>query len=208
MEKYCSQCGKLFKKKSTTSLKDWQNRVRFCSKECHNLSKIGQSSWNKGIKGAQIAWNKGKKLHYNVWNKGKILELSDELKVKKAKIIRQNVANYWATATEKQKKERSKKISEGLKNNPYIRTTALEIGVKSKLWKGEQANYNSKHKWIQNHWEKTDVCEDCGLKVLPNPKTRLKHATQWANISRQYKRDRNDWKELCVKCHYNFDKNL
>lgn len=178
--KYCVKCGKIFNKPIGVRGKRWRNR-KYCSLACNINS----------IKG---------------WNKGKAIELSPELKIKKAGIIRQNVANYWATTSEEQQQSRAEKISKGLTGKKKNIEVVLAVtGNKSKHWKGEEANYNSKHRWIQKRWTKTDICEDCGRKVLPRSGTRLHHATHWANISGKYLRDRKDWKELCPKCHRKFD---
>lgn len=66
-------------------------------------------------------------------------------------------------------------------------------------WKGVSAKYVSKHVWIKKNWGKAKRCEECEVK-----NRRMYH---WANISGRYLRERTDWKELCVPCHYKFDHN-
>jgi len=89
-----------------------------------------------------------------------------------------------------------------------VRERALQVtGEKASYWKGEKATYNSKHRWIQKHWNKTGVCEMCKKKTVPFGKRHF--GTEWANISGHYDRlDRTDWKELCPTCHRRFDHNL
>lgn len=71
-------------------------------------------------------------------------------------------------------------------------------------WKDNDADYNSKHRWIQKHWPKTGVCEFCHL--TPPPRKNGNAATEWANVSDRYDRnDKKDWKELCARCHRFFD---
>ena len=78
---------------------------------------------------------------------------------------------------------------------------ALRVGV----WKGDNASYNGKHRWIQNNWIKKGVCEECHRK--PRPFGNRRHGTEWANIDGNYNRDdRETWKELCVKCHRKLDR--
>lgn len=64
------------------------------------------------------------------------------------------------------------------------------------LWKGEDASYSSKHKWIVKTYGKAAKCVQCG-----SEKT-----VDWANISKRYLRERSDYKELCRKCHAAFDR--
>jgi hypothetical protein len=71
------------------------------------------------------------------------------------------------------------------------------IGEENPAWMGDNAGYSALHKWLYNHKEKTGICEHCGKK----PKTR----TEFANLSGEYKRDINDYGELCSSCHRLFD---
>ena len=64
-------------------------------------------------------------------------------------------------------------------------------------WKGDKATYNSIHRYVQKNWDKKGVCSHCGKKGK----------TDWANIDHKYNREnKNDWIELCRKCHIKFDK--
>lgn len=60
-------------------------------------------------------------------------------------------------------------------------------------WKGENAGYNAKHVWIRKVLGTPSRCERC--------KTITAKKYEWANKSRQYKRDITDWERLCVSCH-------
>lgn len=64
-------------------------------------------------------------------------------------------------------------------------------------WKGDKASYAAKHMWIRYHFGKATECESCGK----NDK-RMYH---WSNISGDYLRERDDWQQLCVPCHKQFD---
>ena len=46
---------------------------------------------------------------------------------------------------------------------------------------------------------KPKKCTKCGIKKT-TPKS-----IQWANKSKEYKRDLNDWISLCSKCHFRYD---
>lgn len=66
-------------------------------------------------------------------------------------------------------------------------------------WKGDAAGYRAKHTWIAKLFGRPTLCEKCGLSDK-NPRR-----YHWANLSGKYKRDRSDWKRLCVSCHIRFD---
>lgn len=59
------------------------------------------------------------------------------------------------------------------------------------MWKGENITYRSLHSWIQDNKPKKKFCESC------NKRKKL----ELANISGKYKRDINDYKWECHRCH-------
>lgn len=69
---------------------------------------------------------------------------------------------------------------------------------KNKNWKGDKVGYHGLHIWVAKHLGKPNKCEDCGT-------TKAKRF-EWANISKNYRRDLTDWKRLCTKCHVKFDR--
>lgn len=73
-------------------------------------------------------------------------------------------------------------------------------GELNSKWKGDSASYAAKHIWVKYHYGKADHCEHCGAE-----EPRMYH---WSNISGQYRRDINDWQQLCVPCHKKYDMNL
>ena len=91
-------------------------------------------------------------------------------------------------------KEHIKNLSESHKG--------LESPKKGKifphLWK-EKVKYQHLHKWVRKYKPCDGYCVDCGKKP-----TRI----QAANISGEYKRDLEDYKWLCGKCHLIFDDRL
>ncbi len=70
-------------------------------------------------------------------------------------------------------------------------------------WKGDEADYWSKHKGIIKKYGNPKRCEDCGIKGKKNLGNRW--TIQWANISGKYIRDISDYKGLCTSCHKIFD---
>ena len=56
--------------------------------------------------------------------------------------------------------------------------------------------YNMLHKYHLYHWVKTGICEHC----------QLAKRTHWANKTGKYlKHRKDDWLELCPKCHSDYD---
>ena len=65
-------------------------------------------------------------------------------------------------------------------------------------WKGNKVSQRSVHDWIKRRSPKPDKCQDCGK-------------VGWvdlANISQEYKRDVDDYKWICRKCHMTEDGRL
>lgn len=59
------------------------------------------------------------------------------------------------------------------------------------LWKGDMVGKLALHDWIKCHKPQLELCEEC-KKVPPR---------DLANISGEYKRDINDFRWLCRRCH-------
>lgn len=73
-----------------------------------------------------------------------------------------------------------------------------KINELSASWKGDSVGYSGIHIWMRKTYGKPSYCEKCN-----DTTKRMYH---WANISGEYKRDRKDWRRLCVKCHKEYDK--
>ena len=67
-------------------------------------------------------------------------------------------------------------------------------------WKGINVGYHALHTWLQRELGKPETCEFCSKTDL------VRHKIHWANKSREYKRDVNDWIRLCAKCHWHYDR--
>lgn len=76
-------------------------------------------------------------------------------------------------------------------------------------WKGEEASYSAKHSWLHRKYGKAHKCENPNCKyprkgsngrLLKSPL-----AFNWANLSKEYRREIPDWKQLCVSCHQLYD---
>lgn len=93
-----------------------------------------------------------------------------------------------------------KKLSESTKK----KISASNIGKNKPMLVGENNTrwnphrvYEHSHKWMYDNFGKPNYCEDC--------KTTVSKVFDWANISGEYKLEREDWKRLCRKCHVKFD---
>ena len=64
-------------------------------------------------------------------------------------------------------------------------------------WKGYNIGYSGLHVWVEKHLGKPRKCSHCG--------TTAAKKFEWANISKQYKRNLTDWIRLCTSCHVKFD---
>lgn len=62
-------------------------------------------------------------------------------------------------------------------------------------WKGNKCGYVSLHHWLYRKLGKAKKCEYCGSV----------ERVQWANKSHEYKRELQDWIELCQGCHSIYD---
>lgn len=97
--------------------------------------------------------------------------------------------------------------NKGKKTDPEVLARTIEArkgkmpsGEKNKMWKGDEASYFAKHIWLKTQFGRAQKCEECGA-------TREERMIHWANISDQYLRKREDWKQLCVPHHSRFDRN-
>lgn len=70
-------------------------------------------------------------------------------------------------------------------------------GEKSANWKGDKVGRAALHNWVEKHLGKPTKCAKCQKTDQPK--------YEWANISREYKREITDWIRLCKKCHVKFD---
>ncbi len=94
-----------------------------------------------------------------------------------------------------------KRTKENLKNLS-LSHIGKNSGKQNGMWKVVKVSYRNLHRWIERQLGKADHCEHCGLTEIPKGKKRY---FQWANKSKKYLRNLNDWIKLCVKCHKHFD---
>lgn len=73
------------------------------------------------------------------------------------------------------------------------------------LWKGNDASYEAKHNWLYRRKSKADKCQNRIRSFLGFRCSGTCDTFQWANLSRKYLRDVNDYVQLCCSCHAKFD---
>lgn len=72
----------------------------------------------------------------------------------------------------------------------------MKYGKNHGNWKGSEIKYFSLHTWMKRTYGLASICENNNTHI---------GRFQWANISGKYKRERKDFKMLCVSCHRLFD---
>lgn len=110
---------------------------------------------------------------------------------KNAEKIKQRSADWY----EKNGEEARKRDLERYHANKILKGKAK--GDRVANWKGKNVGYHALHAWVYRWKGKPGKCELCGT---INAKRYF-----WANKSRTYKRDLDDWIRLCGKCHFTYD---
>lgn len=108
--------------------------------------------------------------------------------------------------------ETRKKISRGMIGREFSKEHRMNLSLSIKgrknywmvnekhpLWKGDKVTYDGLHKWIGRKLGKPDTCEHCKRSNLSGK------FINWANKSREYKRELIDWLRLCAPCHKKYD---
>lgn len=97
-------------------------------------------------------------------------------------------------------------IRKGKHNSPNTEFKKGEnLADKHFLWKGENASYEAKHSWVYRRKGKAIKCENRKNKVLIFECSQKSQKYTWANKSHEYKRDLDDWIQLCMSCHQKYD---
>jgi len=90
------------------------------------------------------------------------------------------------------------KFTEERKRN--IRLNHADVsGNKNPNWRGDDITFIGIHLWLTKNFKKKRICEFCGKKSI---------WIDWAKLkNKEYKRERENFIELCRKCHTNYDRN-
>jgi len=149
---------------------------KYCSQKCHN----------KGQTGIKMSETTKQKLRLKA-----IERLKD-----KTKNPMYGKHHTQATKDLISKANTGKKRTKKQIKQMSIRLLAREMkGINHPLWKGDNVGYTQLHAWIRTYYPKPKLCEIC----------KKKPPYDLANISGEYKRDINDFRWLCRKCHMKSD---
>jgi hypothetical protein len=81
------------------------------------------------------------------------------------------------------------------KNQMWKKRETEMWAEKNPQWKGDKVGYEGLHSWVRRNKPKPEFCEICNKRK----------PYDLANISGEYKRDINDFKWGCRKCHMKSD---
>ena len=73
----------------------------------------------------------------------------------------------------------------------------VKVEDQSPNWKGDKVGIGALHSWVIKHLGRPMKCSRCN-------RTDCKKY-EWANISREYRRELTDWMRLCKMCHMIYD---
>lgn len=88
---------------------------------------------------------------------------------------------------------KGKKFSDSYKEKLSKAHIGIQTNERHPLWQGDKVSYRSLHKWVNNKLGKALFCQ--------NDITHKFSRYHWANISKEYRRDLMDWKQLCPSCN-------
>ena len=101
----------------------------------------------------------------------------------------------------KHTKETKGKISKNRKGVPALwckgKIFPERRGENHIQWKGEDACYVVKHRWVSQQLGSPKYCEHC--------KRTDKKKYEWANKDHKYRRKLEDYVRLCTSCHRKYD---
>jgi hypothetical protein len=74
------------------------------------------------------------------------------------------------------------------------------------LWRGDEASYRTIHSWLNRNFPKVGLCEQCGADVGGRGHAGTHYA--FLRHPEPYTRNRDDYRELCPKCHTALDRQV
>ncbi len=134
------------------------------------------------------------------WSKKywKVRKFCSNICKRKAEKIRLTGHTPWNKGTKGVMQAWNKGLKTKEETIEKLRTCRKLKGAEHANWKGEDAGYASKHMWVRRHKERKNKCEFCG-KIGNN------YQIHWSNVDHKYKRNLDDYRELCVPCHKRYD---
>lgn len=134
--------------------------------------------------------------------RGRTLSPEHRAKVSAAKRGRALSAEGRRRVAAANARRRGRPLSEATRQRMSESRRGRFLGVEHHNWRGDSVSYSTLHAWVRRHKPKTGVCTECHAQVGTGGWS----GTQWANISGRYRRDLNDFIELCIPCHRERDR--
>jgi len=91
------------------------------------------------------------------------------------------------------------RLDRSLLSAAIAKRNAQRSGELHPRWLGDAVDYKQLHKWVSRRRERTGTCEQCG--TVPVPRADGRAGTDWANVSGEYRRELDDYRELCHACN-------
>lgn len=158
----------------------------------------GKPSWNKGKEWSEKSKQKMRETHLG-------MKYSKTTKEKHRKQLKAQWKNGirkggWKLSKITKEKIRLAGIGKKLTKKTKEKISKAQSGKNGFHWKGDDVGYSGLHKWVRKVLGRPTICEHCKRSGLTGKQI------HWANKSREYKRKKDDWIRLCVKCHKKYDK--
>lgn len=113
-------------------------------------------------------------------------------------ILKMSIANKGKKLSEETKKKISSamkgKIPSNFKEAQKRAWMTDKREEHSNQWKGDKVGYFGLHTWVQKRLGKANHCERIGC-------TNKSRKYCWGNISGEYRRDIDDWYQVCNSCN-------
>lgn len=98
---------------------------------------------------------------------------------------------------EKPSKLKGRKFPGRITLTSFKKNDSRLMGKNNHKWKDAEVGYMALHARNIRYFGQPKLCEHCGTKDAI--------AYDWANISQEYKLERDDWMRLCRSCHRKYD---
>lgn len=173
----------IFCKICSTSFKKTPNRGKiYCSVKCRTNDPEYTRKASKNLIFNSIGFTKEIRKKLSDVKKGKLPPYMNDPEKKRVAILKMSMSKKDVVSPNKGKRFPSNSEE------------------KNKNWKGDSVSYRSLHKWVRKYKKSINQCMFCGITSL--------NRSHMANVDHQYRRDVEDYIELCPKCHSHYDRQM
>lgn len=134
--------------------------------------------------------------------RGKPLSPEHRAKISAAKRGRPLSAETRRRVAAANARRRGQPLSETTRRRMSESRRGRFLGEEHHNWRGDAVSYTTLHAWVRRRKPKTGACSECRAEVG----TGRRSGTEWANVSGRYRRDLDDFIELCIPCHRDRDR--